>query len=167
MDVIYQAEGQKASRPRQRAEFQSSGPGRLRPRMILPAPIPSAIARDVRVARRHEVNQIYGSDYLGATATFLTSRVLGIPNVTSLYGPFHLNPHRRRVGWRRGKQAACVWPTDPDARVMRIGKSDFRQAYEILFSSDTGSQARIGVSANAAGNHQGELVPTVDQIELR
>ena len=68
---------------------------------------------------------------------------------------------------RKEKQGVRVSTTDPDARVMKMGDGGFRPAYNVQFSSDTGSQAVVGVAVNAAGNDQGELVPMVDQIEER
>ena len=68
---------------------------------------------------------------------------------------------------RKEKQAVRVSTTDPDARVMKMGDGGFRPAYNVQLSSDTGSQAVVGVDVSTAGNDQGELVPMVDQIEER
>ena len=50
---------------------------------------------------------------------------------------------------------------------MKMGDGGFRPAYNVQLSSDTQSQAVIGVAVSTAGNDQGELVPMVDQIEER
>ena len=68
---------------------------------------------------------------------------------------------------RKEKQAVRVSTTDPDARVMKMGDGGLRPAYNVQLSSDTGSQAVIGVVVSTAGNDQAELVPMVDQIEER
>ena len=68
---------------------------------------------------------------------------------------------------RKGKRAVRVSTTDPDARVMKMADGGFRPAYNVQLSSDTGSQAVVGVAVCAAGNDQGELVPMIDQIEDR
>lgn len=50
---------------------------------------------------------------------------------------------------------------------MKMGDGGFRPAYNVQLSSDTESQAVIGVAVSTAGNGQSELVPMVDQIEER
>lgn len=57
--------------------------------------------------------------------------------------------------------------TDPDARVMKMADGGYRPAYNLQFSSDTGSQVIVGGNAINAGTDYGQLAPMTAQVEAR
>jgi transposase len=65
------------------------------------------------------------------------------------------------------KKAARVSTTDAEATVMKMADGGFRPAYNIQYSTDTGSQVIVGVDVVTVGSDQGQLPPMLDQIEER
>ena len=57
--------------------------------------------------------------------------------------------------------------TDPDARVMKMADGGYRPAYNLQFSTDTGSQVVVGVDATNAGTDYGQLPAMTAQVESR
>jgi len=57
--------------------------------------------------------------------------------------------------------------TDPDARVMKMADGGYRPAYNLQFSTDTGSQVIVGVDATNAGTDYGQLPAMTAQVESR
>jgi len=62
---------------------------------------------------------------------------------------------------------ARVSTTDPDARVMKMADGGYRPAYNLQFSTDTGSQVIVGVDATNEGTDYGQLAPMTAQVEAR
>ena len=67
----------------------------------------------------------------------------------------------------KDRTKARVSTTDPEARVMKLGDGGYRPAYNLQFSTDTGSQVIVGVDATNAGSDYGQLAPMTDQLEAR
>jgi transposase len=65
------------------------------------------------------------------------------------------------------KKEARVSTTDAEATVMKMADGGFRPAYNIQYSTDTGSQVIVGVDVVTVGSDQGQLPPMLDQIEER
>lgn len=65
------------------------------------------------------------------------------------------------------KNAARASTTDPDARNMKMANGGYNPAYNVQFSTDTGSQVIVGVDATNQGTDGRQLVPMVEQIEQR
>jgi transposase len=57
--------------------------------------------------------------------------------------------------------------TDPEARVMKMADGGYRPAYNLQFSTDTGSQVIVGVAATNAGTDYGQLPAMTAQLEAR
>lgn len=57
--------------------------------------------------------------------------------------------------------------TDSEARVMKMADGGFRPAYNVQFSTTTGSQIIVGVDVNNIGSDLGQLSPMLDQVEQR
>lgn len=57
--------------------------------------------------------------------------------------------------------------TDPEATVMKMGDGGFRPAYNVQFSTDTGSQIIVGVEVTCEGTDAGQLPPMVEQVHAR
>jgi transposase len=57
--------------------------------------------------------------------------------------------------------------TDSEARVMKMADGGFRPAYNVQFSTTTGSQIIVGVEVINIGSDQGQLSPMLDQVEQR
>jgi transposase len=64
------------------------------------------------------------------------------------------------------EKARCS-TTDPDATVMKMGDGGFRPAYNVQFSTTTGSQIIVGVEVVTVGSDAGQMVPMVEQIAER
>jgi transposase len=67
----------------------------------------------------------------------------------------------------KDKDKARISTTDPEATVMKMGDGGFRPAYNIQYSTDTGSQVIVGVTVTTLGSDQGELAPMVEQLHER
>jgi len=65
------------------------------------------------------------------------------------------------------KEKARVSPTDPEARVMKMGDGGFRPAFNVQLATDTDSQIITGVDVTNSGGDQGKLAPMVEQHEER
>lgn len=65
------------------------------------------------------------------------------------------------------KDKARSSTTDPEATVMKMADGGFRPAYNIQFSTDTGTQIIVGVDVITNGSDQGQLPPMVEQIHER
>jgi transposase len=65
------------------------------------------------------------------------------------------------------KAKARASTTDPEATVMKMADGGFRPAYNVQFSSDTGTQVIVGVEVLSSGSDQGQMTPMVEQIERR
>jgi transposase len=63
-------------------------------------------------------------------------------------------------------QARCS-TTDPEATVMKMADGGFRPAYNVQFSTDTGTQVIVGVDVITNGSDQGQLPPMIEQIHER
>lgn len=57
--------------------------------------------------------------------------------------------------------------TDPEARVMKMADGGFRPAYNVQFTTTTGSQLIVGVDVCNLGSDLGQLSPMLDQVEQR
>jgi transposase len=66
---------------------------------------------------------------------------------------------------KHDKEKARVSITDPDARRMRMGDGGSRPAYNVQFSTDTGSQIIVGVEVLNGGSDSDQLEPAVVRIE--
>ncbi len=64
------------------------------------------------------------------------------------------------------EKARCS-TTDPDATVMKMPDGGFRPAYNIQFSTATGSQIIVGVDVVTSGSDAGQMAPMVEQITSR
>jgi transposase len=64
------------------------------------------------------------------------------------------------------EKARCS-TTDPDATVMKMPDGGFRPAYNVQFSTATGSQIIVGVDVVTTGSDAGQMAPMVEQIESR
>jgi transposase len=64
------------------------------------------------------------------------------------------------------EKARCS-TTDPDATVMKMPDGGFRPAYNVQFSTATGSQIIVGVEVVTTGSDAGQMAPMVEQIESR
>jgi transposase len=60
-----------------------------------------------------------------------------------------------------------VSTTDPEARVMKMADGGYRPAYNLQFSTDTGSQVIVGVAATTGGTDYGQLPAMTAQLEAR
>lgn len=78
-----------------------------------------------------------------------------------------LLPEVQKVKKAGDKPNARVSTTDPEARVMKMGDGGFRPAWNVQFSTDTGSRFIAGVDVDNRGNDYGRLDPMVDQIASR
>jgi transposase len=57
--------------------------------------------------------------------------------------------------------------TDSEARVMKMADGGYRPAYNVQFSTTTGSQIIVGVEVINIGSDQGQLSPMLGQVEQR
>jgi transposase len=57
--------------------------------------------------------------------------------------------------------------TDPDARIIKFADGGFWPAYNVQFSTDTGSGVIVGVEVTNAGTDSEQLTPMLDQLEKR
>lgn len=67
----------------------------------------------------------------------------------------------------KSKTQPRVSTTDPDARVMKMGDGGFRPAYNVEFATDVDGRAIVGVSVTNVGSDAGQLVPMLEQLEVR
>lgn len=65
------------------------------------------------------------------------------------------------------RNKARVSTTDPDARVMKMADGGFRPAFNVQFSTDTGSQIIVGFDVVNEGSDQNQLSPILEQIHGR
>ncbi len=65
------------------------------------------------------------------------------------------------------KEKARASTTDPEATVMKMGDGGFRPAYNVQLSTTTGSQIIVGVDVITSGSDAGQLLPMVEQIQVR
>jgi transposase len=68
---------------------------------------------------------------------------------------------------RHDKEETRVSITDPDARVMHMPDGGFRPAYNVQFSTDTGSQVIVGAQTINCGSDHGQLQPAVQELQKR
>jgi transposase len=79
-------------------------------------------------------------------------------------------PELQAIKAKRGKRAkseARVSTTDPQARVMKMGDSGFRPAYNVQFATDAESRVIVGVAVTNEGNDASALLPMVEQVAQR
>jgi transposase len=65
------------------------------------------------------------------------------------------------------KDKARCSTTDPTATVMKMADGGFRPAYNVQFSTATGSQVIVGVDVETTGSDAGQMVPMVKQVQER
>ena len=65
------------------------------------------------------------------------------------------------------KKKARVSTTDPETRKMKMADGGFRPAYNLQFSTTTGTQVIVGVDVSNSGNDGGQLAPMNEQIHER
>ena len=68
---------------------------------------------------------------------------------------------------KHDKEQARVSTTDADARIMHMADGGFRPAYNVQFTTDTGSQVIVGVDVISNGSDGGQLRPAVHQVQAR
>lgn len=68
---------------------------------------------------------------------------------------------------KKEKDKTRVSITDPDARKMHMPDGGTRPAYNVQFSTDTGSQVIVGAEVINSGSDGGLMVPAVQQIQNR
>jgi transposase len=57
--------------------------------------------------------------------------------------------------------------TDPEARVMKMGDSGFRPAYNVQLATDSAGGVIVGVAVTTSGSDVGQAVPMAEQVERR
>ena len=62
---------------------------------------------------------------------------------------------------------ARVSTTDPQATVMKMADGGFRPAYNVAFSTATGSQVIVAVAVTTSGSDMGQMAPLVEQVPER
>jgi transposase len=65
------------------------------------------------------------------------------------------------------KEKARTSTTDPEARKMKMADGGFRPAYNVQFSTTTGTQVIVGVDVTNSGSDGGQLAPMNEQIHER
>jgi transposase len=65
------------------------------------------------------------------------------------------------------KNPARASTTDPDARTMKMANGGYNPAFNVQFSTDTGSQVIVGVDVTNQGTDAGQMAPMVEQVEQR
>jgi len=68
---------------------------------------------------------------------------------------------------KHDKEQARVSTTDADARIMHMADGGFRPAYNVQFTTDTGSQVIVGAEVLSNGSDGGQLRPAVQQVQTR
>lgn len=68
---------------------------------------------------------------------------------------------------KHAKEKARASTTDADARIMHMSDGGFRPAYNVQLTTDTGSQAIVGVEVISNGSDGGQLQPAVQQVQAR
>jgi len=68
---------------------------------------------------------------------------------------------------KHDKDQARASTTDADARIMHMPDGGFRPAYNVQFTTDTGSQAIVGADVISNGSDGGQLRPAVQQVQAR
>ena len=68
---------------------------------------------------------------------------------------------------KHDKEQTRVSITDPDARVMHMPDGGFRPAFNVQFSTDTGSQVILSAQAINSGSDHGQLQPAVQELQKR
>jgi hypothetical protein len=78
-------------------------------------------------------------------------------------------PQAEKIKRTQGKSEASARTstTDAEATVMKMADGGFRPAYNVQFASDTSSQVIAGVEVVSIGSDLGQLVPMMDQLEVR
>ena len=78
-------------------------------------------------------------------------------------------PQAEKIKRTQGKSEASARTstTDAEATVMKMADGGFRPAYNVQFASDTSSQVITGVEVVSIGSDLGQLVPMMDQLEVR
>jgi transposase len=66
---------------------------------------------------------------------------------------------------RNDGKPARASTTDPEARVMKMADGGFRPAYNVQFSTATGSRLIVGVDVTNDGSDSGKMDPMLDQFE--
>ena len=62
-----------------------------------------------------------------------------------------------------GKKARCS-PTDPEARVMKMGDGGFRPALDVQFVTDADTRTIVGVDVNNSGSDRGKMAPMYEKL---
>jgi transposase len=68
---------------------------------------------------------------------------------------------------KQDKKETRVSVTDPDARVMHLPDGGFRPAFNVQFSTDTGSQVIAGAQVINSGSDHAQLKPGVQELQER
>lgn len=68
---------------------------------------------------------------------------------------------------KHDKEKARVSTTDADVRIMHMADGGFRPAYNVQFTTDTGSQVIVGAQVISNGSDGGQLQPAVQQVQAR
>jgi transposase len=68
---------------------------------------------------------------------------------------------------KHDKEEARVSITDPDARKMHMPDGGFRPAYNVQLTTDTASQAIVGVEVSQSGSDHGLLPLAVQRVQAR
>lgn len=75
---------------------------------------------------------------------------------------------RQRDARKKGSgQEARASTTDPEARNMKMPDGGFRPAYNVQFTTDTGSGLVVGVDVTNQGTDAGLMDPMLEQVEER
>jgi transposase len=65
------------------------------------------------------------------------------------------------------KEKARVSTTDADARIMHMADGGFRPAYNVQFTTDTGSRAIVAANVISNGSDGGQLPPALREVQAR
>jgi transposase len=73
--------------------------------------------------------------------------------------------HQQKEQKKKGTgEEARASTTDPEARVMKMADGGFRPAYNVQFSTATGSRIIVGVGVTNEGSDSGQMGPMVEQV---
>jgi transposase len=67
----------------------------------------------------------------------------------------------------RSKAEPRASTTDAEARIMKMADGGFRPAYNVQFARDVDSDAILGVAVTNVGSDQPELIPMLNQLDMR
>lgn len=67
----------------------------------------------------------------------------------------------------RSKTEPRASTTDAEARIMKMADGGFRPAYNVQFARDADSDAVLGVAVTNIGSDQPELIPMLNQLDMR